>query len=548
MLKSLHIENYVLIDSLDVEFQEGLIIITGQTGAGKSILLGALSLLTGAKADANLIAEGADNLVVEAEFCIDIKDSALKELLEEAEIEFFDDACLLVRRVVSRSGRSRSFINDSPVSAGVLTELASYLIDIHSQHQNLLLSQSRFQLSLLDYFGSTTSLKEECAELFSGWRLIEKELKSKETQLEKGRASLEYNKAQFDALDRAKLVEGEYEELEQEQKELASAEQIKSLLGEAEVLSEVGGELKSAQKALDKVANFWTGAQQLSERLQSAKIEIEDIAYEVASKNATMGVSEQRLAEVEDRLSLLHQLMRKYGVQSIGELIELREVLRSNLNGDEELAEKVEELRAARELAQKKYMECAQKLHQIRLEAAPKLAQELQSSIRALELEKAMFEVELSECAPSENGIDACCFKFDSNGRKVSELAKCASGGEMSRIMLCIKEMMSRYAGMPSVIFDEIDTGVSGSVAHKMGALICQMGQSTQVFAITHLPQVAAKGMAHYMVVKSEKDGRNVSSLHRLDEEGRLHEIARLLSGEHISDEAIANAKALIRG
>ena len=545
MLHYLHIENYVLIDSLDIEFPEGLIIITGQTGAGKSILLGALSLLTGTKADATVIADGADSLVVEAEFDVEDTDGQIQKLLDSSDIEF-DKGKLLIRRVVHRSGRSRSFINDSPVSASTLGELSSYIIDIHSQHQNLLLNRGNFQLSLLDHFAGTDSLCSRCSYLYSQMRSLEKNIDSFRTTLKASQAESEFNRAQLDQLEKAHLRSGEYEELEQEQKELASAEEIKSFLAEASILNETASNIKTAQKALEKVSRYWEGAKELAERAESTRLEIEDIAYEVDSKNSSLSVSADRLEEVEDRLSVLHTLMRKHDRHSVEALIELKNTLEATLHSDQESEEKLEEMEGQLKKVVDEYNECARELHEKRAESATKLSEELQKKIRSLELDKAVFLVSLDHCEPKETGIDECVFKFDSNGRVPSELSKCASGGEMSRIMLCIKEMMSRYSGMPTLIFDEIDTGVSGSVAHKMGKMICDMGKNMQVFAITHLPQVAAKGDAHYLVSKKDENGRTISTLKRLAPEERINEIARLLSGEHITKEAIANAKSLL--
>ena len=544
MLRSLHIENYVLIDSLDVDFPEGLVIITGRTGAGKSILLGALSLLTGAKADASLISEGADSLIVEAEF--QVKDSkAVRELLEDAGVEY-EDGEILIRRVVHRSGRSRAFVNDCPCSTGVLGELASYLIDIHSQHQNLLLSKSSYQLELLDHFAHSEELREECGKAWELMCGLEKQVKELKIKISDNAAGAEYKKAQWEQLEKAKLREGEFEELDAEQKELSHAEEIKALLAEAAENCDLSAQLKGAQKALEKVEKYWEGAGELASRIESSRIELEDICYEVQSRSDGLQFSQERLEQVEDRIGLLHQLMRKHSLSSVEELIELRDSLKGSLAGSEDLEERLSELSEQLDKAQTKYRQIAAELHERRSKAAGALALELQNSIRELELEKAVFEVEVLETKPSGSGVDECHFKFDSNGRTPSDLSKCASGGELSRIMLCIKEMMSRYIGMPTMIFDEIDTGVSGSAAHKMGQLITKMGAHMQVFAITHLPQVAAKGQAHYVVRKEEVEGRSVSTLTRLNQEERIEEIARLLSSEQISAEALANAKSLL--
>lgn len=545
MLQSLHIENYVLIDSLDINFPEGLIIITGQTGAGKSILLGALSLLTGAKADASLISQNAESLVVEAEFALHNADEDLRALLDESDVEF-DGHSLLIRRVVHKSGRARAFVNDSPVAVSVLTELATYLIDIHSQHQNLLLTKGNFQLDLLDHFAGAEELAAECGAKWAMLKDCEKRLDASEAQLLKATSEAEFNRARWEQLDKARLVDGELEDLEEEQKSLANAEEIKTDLSQASSLLDLGHNLKEAQRALDKVAGYIPAVQELSARLESSRIELEDISYEVDKRNSALSVSEGRLEAVEDRISTILGLMRKTGSSSVAEMIALRDSLGTEISGLSDMEVSVEELKEAVKKASEEYGKTADALHKKRLGAAPKLRSALQESIRGLELDRAVFKVDVNTASPSAKGIDSCVFRFDSNGNTPAELAKCASGGEMSRIMLCIKEMMARYTNMPTMIFDEIDTGVSGSVAHKMGKLICDMGSRMQVFAITHLPQVAAKGDAHYVVQKSVVNGRTVSSLNLLSDEERLHELARLLSGENITPEALANAKSLL--
>ncbi len=546
MLHALHVENYVLIDSLDITFPEGLIIITGQTGAGKSILLGALSLLTGVKADASLISEGAETLIVEGEFDVEHSAEGLSAYLKDHELDS-DDGTLLIRRVVSRSGRSRCFVNDSPVSAGVLEELASYIIDIHSQHQNLLLCKSSFQLSLLDHYGDYAPLLDQCAKSWEKLRKAGEELSGINKKIEDARSSQEYNRAQWDQLDKAHLVAGEYEELEEKQKELASAEDIKELLSQSLQAQSCCSLLKESQKSLEKVARFFPAADELSKRMESSRIELEDIFFELDKKNSALEFSQEKLDSVEERLSLLLSLMRRHNTTSVEELIRIRESLSESLFNLEELESQKEDLEKTVRKAQEDYDGVCALLHEKRITAARGLSEEIQKSIRSLELDRAVFEVSLKEDAPCGNGKDRCCFLFDANGNRPGDLAKSASGGEMSRIMLCIKEMTARFSHMPTMIFDEIDTGVSGSVAHKIGQMICLMGQNMQIFAITHLPQVAAKGNAHYVVKKSEKNGRNTSTICLLSQEERVQEIARLLSGESITAEALANAESLLK-
>ena len=553
MLRSLHVRNYVLIDSLDITFPEGLVIITGQTGAGKSILLGALSLLTGAKADASIISAGADSCVVEAEFSVE--DSAeIRALLDEADVEW-EDGSLLIRRVVHSTGRSRSFINDSPVQVQLLADIAGQLVDIHSQHQSLMLTSRSFQLSLLDNYAGLGSERAEAAQSWQRLQTVRADLQAARDRLSHLAAESDYSRAQFDQLDRANLREGELEELEEEQKQLANAEEIKTnLAGAIDMLEpsderlSVSSALTEARKFLEKTARYVPALSELAERLDSARIELDDVCSEIDRVDSGIVLSQERLAEVEERISVIYQLLRRHNVRTVGELIQIREALSQELFDGTALEEKVAELEKQLAAAEKAYGDVCAKLRAGRAKAAPSLAREIEASIHALELEKALFTAELSEGKPGPTGADAVTFCFSATGKTAPvDLAKCASGGEISRIMLCLKAMMARYAGMPTMIFDEIDTGVSGSAAHKMGALICEMGESMQVFAITHLPQVAAKGSAHYVVEKSDDaQGRTVSTIREVRGDERVKEIARLLSGASITPEALANAKSLL--
>lgn len=542
MLRSLHVENYVLIDSLDVDFPKGLIIITGQTGAGKSILLGALSLLTGAKADAGIISEGADSLIVEAVFD---SSAEIAGILEKEDIPCHDED-IIIRRVVFSSGRSRSFINDCPVSVGLLGDLSSLLVDIHSQHQNLLLARSDFQLSLLDSFAQCGELLSSCRKAWAEYRTLERELEQTRSQMQELQSKRDYNQAQYEQLALAKIKPGEIEELELEQKSLANAEQIKEQYASARNLLELHQQLRDAQRAVEKAGRFVPSMQELENRIESARIEIDDILSEIEQADASLEVSADRLNALEERLGLLYSLERKHNVHSEEELLQIQQQFADALAQSDNLEFSIDALEKRCLQARKTYDSLAEKIHLERTKAAPLLAESLEKRIRGLELEKARFELELSTGECTENGFDKVCYRFSSNSGACQELAKCASGGEMSRIMLCIKELMAKYRNMPTMIFDEIDTGVSGSVAHKMGRMICDMGAYMQVFAITHLPQVAASGQAHFLVSKFERNGRTVSSISRLDKEARLQEIARMLSGESITAESLANAKSLL--
>ena len=558
MLKELHIKNYVLIDSLDIEFPAGLVIITGQTGAGKSIILGALSLVLGSKADASAIGASGDTCVVEAVFDLKDEDGSIRALLDENEIDYDSDE-LIIRRVINASGRSRSFVNDSPAPLKVLTALSSRLIDIHSQHETMLLMDKAFQMSMLDHFADDAALLSSCREAWTELTGLKSELASVTETLAKMNAEQDYNQAQYSQLEAAKLKEGELEELETEQKQLANAEEIKSSLYQIENYFNPSADdgqderpsldfiLKESSKLLDKISAYVPAASALSGRIESSRLELDDVLSEVSELESRTDVSNDRLQEVDDRLSMLYDLMKKHSCSGIDELIALRDKLSEALADTSVLEARKSELQKRIATAEAVLDEACVRLHDARAKAAPEFADAICGSIRSLELDRAVFDVVLEPSQQGPSGSDSILFRFSSTGKNPVDVAKCASGGEMSRIMLCLKAMMARYTNMPSMIFDEIDTGVSGSVADKMGEMICSMGDYMQVFAITHLPQVAAKGDAHYIVTKTfEPDDRAVTSIRRISGEERLMEVARILSGSKVTPEAIANAKSLL--
>ena len=554
MLSRLLVKNYVLIDSLEIDFPEGLIIITGQTGAGKSILLGALSLVMGAKADAAMVSEEADNCVVEAEFDVAPSES-LRLLLEDNEVES-DEGHLIVRRVVNRSGRSRAFINDSPVSVSVLQELSSRLIDIHSQHQTLMLSDKDFQMDVLDHFAGNGELRACCADAWKELSERRAELRKVEGRIAALSAERDYNEAQYRQLESAGLKEGELAALEEEQKQLANAEDIKMSLGAVEELfASSSGEgmsldfiLKESDRLLSKAGKYLPSVSELAERVDSCRRELDDILSDVQTLNSRVDVSADRLEQVEDRMSLIYGLLKKHSCADEAELIALRDRLSEELFDSTRLLEQKDELARQVSESESRLEQYATALHESRVAAADGFSESMTSSVRSLELPYAVFAADVLDAPVSASGRDTVMFRFSATGRNMTDLARCASGGEMSRIMLALKAMKARYTEMPTMIFDEIDTGVSGSVADKMGTMICDMGRYMQVFAITHLPQVAAKGSAHYLVSKEidPSTSKAVSSISRLDDKDRIMEVARMLSGSVLTEAAVENAKSLL--
>lgn len=561
MLKALHIKNYVLIDSLDIEFPAGLVIITGQTGAGKSILLGALSLVMGSRADSSVIGAAGDNCVVEAEFEVNDEDGSLRQYLDENEIDFDPvdgKGQLTIRRILNSNGRSRSFVNDSPAPLKVLSMLSSRLIDIHSQHETMLLRDKQFQMSMLDHFAGDSGLLQSCRTRWERLTGLKNDLDEVNANLSRTNAEKDYNQAQFERLDSAHLKDGELEELETEQKQLANAEEIKSSLYQVENYFSPSGDdaqddrmsidsmLKDSSRILDKLSSYIPSVSALSERIESARLELDDVLSEVSDLESGTEISDERLQEVEERLSLLYDLLKKYSCTQVSELIELRDRLSESLADTSVLEARKSALEKEIGEAEKDLADACSDLHDARAKAVPSFSENICNSIRSLELDRAVFDVVLEPGKPGPDGSDTILFRFSSAGKSPVDVAKCASGGEMSRIMLCLKAMMARYTNMPSMIFDEIDTGVSGSVADKMGSMICSMGNYMQVFAITHLPQVAAKGDAHYIVTKEFDGDRAISSIRKISGEDRVMEVARILSGSRVTPEAIANAKSLL--
>lgn len=547
MLKRLTIDNYALIDHLDIAFPDGLVIITGETGAGKSILLGALSLLLGARADVSAIGEKTHNCVVEGEFDISGLDIDLGDIPSLG-------SSLIFRRVIAPSGRSRSFINDEPASTGALSALSSRLVDIHAQHNHLLLSEESSQIAILDYFAGCGEELAEYGKCRAAHEAIERELAATREKVEKLKGEVEYKQYQFEKIEQAAISDdNELEELRAEYNRLANAEQIaENLYGALSSLrsapNSVVQNLKEAAQLLRKCYTFVPDLEEIGNRLESCRIECKDIEEELAGRIDSSALSPEELSRVEQRIDLIEGLLKRFGLASVRELTDLRENLRNEIDGLSAAQERLLELGREAEVAEKNLKAAANALSARRKEAAPQLCSAILEKLRPMGMPQARFEIEVSDAGKFLlSGADKVNFSFSANAGGVPQnLAKVASGGELSRIMLCLKDIMARYTGMPTMVFDEIDTGVSGSIADKMGEVIDDMGRNMQVFAITHLPQIAVKGKTHLLVYKEVKNGRSVTGIRQLEGEERVMEVARMLSGSVLSDAAIENARFLL--
>ncbi len=555
MLKRLYISNFALIDSVEIEFPNGLIIISGETGAGKSILLGGLSLLLGGKSDSSSLLDKERNCIVEGTFSIENQPTLLKEICTVLECDNLPGNELLVRRVMSPNGRSRSFINDIPVQLAVLSQITLKLIDIHAQHATLRLNDKDYQMSVLDYYcGAEKELEayREANGLLSKKYAELKEVKERAAANER---NMDYISYRLEKLQETALKEGELERLEEEQKQLSTAEEYKNDLCASIGMLSANADRSFVQnlKDISHLLNRHTDAHpklaELSERFEGIRIELKDLESDLQDEAERVVISPMRLQDVEERLNTLYSLMKKHGVNSIEELIEERDRLQNEIEISNNATQKIEEIEMEVGALRKKREMCAEKLSAKRKSAVNKLGDVLQERIRRLEMQDAIFTVSLCPADDYDhNGKDKIEFLFSANkGIAPAPVQKAASGGELSRLMLCIKWLMAKYTGMPTMIFDEIDTGVSGRIADKMGALIDDMGRNMQIFSITHLPQIASKGNTHILVYKETDGGQTKSKLKILTSQERVMEIARMLSGEVLSEAAIENAKYLLK-
>ena len=551
MLKSLFIQNFVLIDKLDIEFSNGFSVLSGETGAGKSIILGALGLVLGQRADVKSIKQGADKCVIEATF--DISKYDLADFFEANDMEFEQDVCLF-RRELYASGKSRAFVNDSPASLAVIKELGNKLIDIHSQHQNLLLGDAAYQLRIVDLLADNRSVQSQYSEAYNNYRNARKQLRELTETASQSREEEDYMRFQLQQLDEANFFEGEQESLEQEQEILNHAEEIKMALGQvSELLS--GDELGVTQKLKDAIVKsaslvrYYPDAKEMEERLRTAYIDLTDLASETSSRLEDVEYNPERLDWVNHRLDLLYSLQQKHHAANLGELLELKQNYHDKLQTIDSFDEQIAELNAKLSETHNAAVALAGKLSALRKSAAKTLEGSLTEMITTLGIPHARISIDFTEKKePETDGMDNIAFFFSANkNNPLRPIAETASGGEISRLMLCLKALVAGSAALPSIIFDEVDTGVSGDIAAKMGEIMSALGKEMQVMAITHLPQIAAKGNTHYLVYKQDTDTHTATYLRQLADDERINEVARMLSGHELTDAAIANARDLLK-
>lgn len=550
MLKKLYIKNYALIDLLDIELYSGFSVLTGETGAGKSIILGAIGLLLGQRADSKSIKTGAEKCTIEAHF--DLSRYDLQPFFTENDIDY-DAEDTIIRREISAT-KSRAFINDTPVALSMLKELGEQLVDIHSQHQNLLLNKQDFQLSVVDIIAQNQGLLADYQESYSQLQTVNRELQALKEDIERNRQQADFMQFQYEELQQANLVDGEQEELEQQSDMLSHAEDIKGALYEAD--GHLNGEqqgavdnVRQSYQTLRNIARVLPAASELAERLESCQIELKDIADEVSSLLERTDFDPAELDRLNNRLDLLYDLEKKYHVDSVEELIAQRDLLGKQLNAIENSDEAMAELEAKCEQLKGKCQQQADKLTKQRQKAAKEIEKQMQQRLVPLGMPHVRFEVSITASALGKSGQDQVAFLFSANtSTPLQPVSQVASGGEIARVMLSLKAMISGAVKLPTIIFDEIDTGVSGKIAEKMAEMMREMGQAErQVISITHLPQIAAMGSHHYRVSKEETAQGTTSSMHLLSDEERVREIAQMVSGSDVSEAAIANAKALLK-
>lgn len=556
MLKQLYIKNYTLIEELDITFDSGFSVITGETGAGKSIILGAISLLLGQRADSKQVKNGAAKCTIEAHF--DLSRYDFQPFFTENDIDYDEGDCIL-RRELTATGKSRAFINDTPVALTQMRELGEQLIDIHSQHQNLLLQKEDFQLNVVDIIADDRKQVDAYREAFHKYRTLISELEALRSSIEQGKRDEEYLRFQYQELTEAQLQDGQQEELEQESEMLSHAEEIKSALYAAD--QQLSGDeqnivqsLRQVEQQLNGIEDVYPQAREMTERLASLHIELKDVAQEISSQMDNVEFSPARLETINTQLDTIYRLQQKFHVETIAELLTLQEQLATQLeqidNSDEELAEREATVKKQAE----RCLKLAEELTRLRKKAATTIQKEMEKRLVPLGIPNVRFEISFKEQGDmsaeqlTERGADKIQFLFSANkSTPLQSLSQVASGGEIARVMLSLKAMISGAVKLPTIIFDEIDTGVSGKIAQKMALIMQEMGdQDRQVISITHLPQIAALGKHHYKVYKEDSADGTHSHMQQLTAEERVTEIAQMLSGDSVSEAALNNARELL--
>ena len=550
MLRSLYIQNYALIEKLDISFGAGFSVITGETGAGKSIILGAIGFLLGQRAEVKAIRQGASKCVIEARF--DISAYGMEPFFEDNELEY-EEECIL-RREVYASGKSRAFINDTPASLVQMKELGEQLIDVHSQHQNLLLNKEGFQLNVLDILSHNDEQLSTYQSLYREWKQAQQELADLIARAEQNKADEDYIRFQLEQLEEANLSAGEQEELEQETDMLSHAEEIKAGLFRVGQLltSDEGGLLAGLKESLNTMLGLqkvYSPATELAERLESTYIELKDVSQEVSSQEEDVEFNPDRLEEVNDRLNLIYTLQQKHRATTVEELLTLAEEYAAKLAAITSYDERIGELTTLCDTLYNKVRKQAAVLTKARTGAAREVEKQMASRLVPLGMPNVRFQVEMGiRKEPGVHGEDTVNFLFSANKNgSLQNISSVASGGEIARVMLSIKAMIAGAVKLPTIVFDEIDTGVSGEIADRMADIMQEMGeQDRQVISITHLPQIAARGCAHYKVYKQDNETETNSHIRRLADEERVEEIAHMLSGATLTEAALNNAKALL--
>lgn len=551
MLKQLYIRNFTLIERLDMTFNGGFSVITGETGAGKSIILGAIGLLKGQRADSKLIKRGSEKCVIEAHF--NLSRYGMEKFFNDNDVEYDADDCI-VRREITAAGKSRAFVNDTPVPLSVLKELGEQLIDVHSQHQNLLLGKQDFQMEIVDIIADDKDLLDNYRKAYGDYREKQRQLDDLQERLTSNKANADFLLFQYEELDRANLVEGEQETLEAQANQMSHYEDIKTALYQADKAMSAEGtgvteNLRTAINALHSIEGVLPMAGELASRMDADFIDLKDIADELEGQLDKVDFDPKELDSINDRLDRIYSLQKKYHCDTVSQLIEIRDNLKKQLdgieNGDYDLQQVKNEVDKSMKLAIQK----ADSITKVRKTAAKKIEEEIKQRLVALGMPNIQFNINLESSELSADGADKVAYMFSANrNMPMQPVAQVASGGEIARLMLSLKAMVSGAVKLPTIIFDEIDTGVSGKIAEKMADIMCEMGNNErQVISITHLPQIAAKGATHYKVYKEDRGDTTVSTMKLLCGEDRVNEIAQMLSGSDITEAAISNARELLK-